>query len=193
MDYYEYHEEIINNNKVEDFYGKTNFVGYILPDGSIYSCQNHNMETLETFYDMMIFYLKNDYKNKEKFLGRETKDPIFMMFRDFFWNATLEEIIKFDNFIKEKSLTLSDVLVSFFGCHLVTRLDKRILTSSVLHYPFFNYILMGFKVDTVPRIVYQNGQYSFNDGSLYNDDFLIDEIEEINDIVNDDEKPLFFR
>ncbi len=193
MVYYEYHPEIINNNEVKDFFHKTNFIGYILPDGSIYSCNNHNIETLQSYYDMTIYFFKTDYQNKDLFLGKDTNDPLFLIVASFFLNNSLEDIIKFDEFVKKNNLTMSDIIVSFFGCHLVTRLNKRILTSNILHYPFYNYILMGFKIDNVPKIIYRDGEYCFLDNTLYNNDFLMDEIETIQEEVHDDEKPLFFR
>ncbi len=193
MKYYEYHPEIMNNNEVKDFFHKANYVGYILPDGSIYSCTNHNIESLKSFYDMMIYFLKADYQNREKFLGKETNDPLFLMFSDFFWNTSLEEIIAFDDFVKKNNLSMSDIIVSFFNCHLVTRLNKRILTSSVFHYPFYNYILMGFKIDTIPKIIYRDGKYCFHEESLYNNDYLLDEISAIQKETSEEERSLFFR
>ena len=193
MNYYPYNAKVVNENEVNDFFNKDSFVGYILPDGEIYSCENHNVASLQSFYDMMVELLKNNYTHKDEFLGRETKDPLFLMVADFLYNNRLEDIIKFDNFIHQNNLSISDILVSFFGCHLVTRLNKRILTSSILHYPFYNYILMGFKIDTIPKIIYKDNAFCFHEGSFYNNDFLMDEIEEINGEITEEEKPLFMR
>ena len=192
MNYFKYYDEIVNDNNVENFYGKTNFIGYLIPDGSLYPCENHNIESLTSFFNMALVNLKNDYSNKELFLDEKSSDPLFQLALNFLWNASLDEIIKFDKFIHDKKLGMSDIIVSFFGCHLVTRLNKRILTSNVLHYPFYNYILMGFKIDTIPKIVYKNNDFCFYTESLYNNDFLMDEIEELN-FVDDKEKKAFFR
>ena len=193
MTYYKYYDEITNTNEVKDFFNKTNFIGYILPDGNIYPCEKHNIESVISVFNLELNNLINHFDDRDKFLVKESSDPLLQLILDFFWSLTHDMVIKLNEFIENNSLNMSDILVSLFGCHLVTRLNKKILTSSVLHYSFYNYILMDFKIETVPKIVYKNDKFLFQMDSLYNNDFLLDEIKEIKDVTNDDEKKLFFR
>ncbi len=193
MNYYKYYEEIVNNNEVKDFYNKTNFVGYILPNGNIYPCENHNIESIISAFNMCLSNLVTNYEDRELFLIRKSNDPILQLMLNFLWSLDHNKVLEFYEFIKTNNINLSDLLVSLFECHLVTRLNKKILTSSVLHYPFYNYILMDFTIETIPKIVYKNNKFMFMDESLYNDDYLLDEIKMIKDDTYIDEKPLFFK
>lgn len=193
MNYYKYYEEISNYNDVNNFYNKTNFIGYILPDGNIYPCKNHNIESIISAFNMCLSNLVKNYEDREFFLVRKSNDPILQLILNFLWNLSQEEVIEFYNFIKNNKIDMSDLLVSLFGCHLVTRLNKKILTSNILHYPFYNYILMDFTIETVPKIIYKDNEFMFKEKNLYNDDFLFDEIKMIKENASSDEKRLFFK
>ena len=193
MDYYKYHEGIENNGNLDNFFDKNNFVGYILPDGTIYPCEKHNISSMESFFNLIVNNLYFKYDDKEKFLEKSIDDKLFQMLLDFFWKLSKEEAESLYQFTKDNKIDLSNILVSLIGCHLVTRLNKKILTSLSSHEPFYNYLLMGFEIETVPKIIYKDGEYIFHRDSLYNNDFLYDQINRIKDETKDDERMLFFR
>lgn len=193
MDYYKYHEEIENNGNLNNFFDKNNFVGYILPDGTIYPCEKHNISSMESFFNLIVNNLYFKYDDKEKFLEKSIDDKLFQMLLDFFWKLSKEEAESLYQFTKDNKIDLSNILVSLIGCHLVTRLNKKILTSLSSHEPFYNYLLMGFEVETVSKIIYKDGKYIFYHDNLYNNDFLYDKVKRINDEILDSEKPLFFK
>ena len=193
MEYYKYHEEIENNGNLNSFFDKNNFVGYILPDGSIYPCEKHNISSVESFFNLVINFLYEKYDDKEKFLEKKSKDKLLQLLLNFFWKLSREEVNSLHKFMKLNKLDLSNILVSLIDCHLVTRLNRKILTASSSHELFYNYLLMGFEIETVPKIIYKDGEYIFYRDSLYNNDFLYDQINRIKNETQDDERMLFFR
>ena len=190
---YKYEKKVVNSGNVDDFYNKRNFVGYILPDGTIYEVKEHNVDSIVTFFYLSIYNLKNNYDDKEKFLG-DTNDPLLKIVANYFKKVSYEEIDALNDFVEKNNLSVSDVLVGFFNCHLVTRLNKKILTSSINHDIFYNYLLNGFEVDDAPRIIYSNNEFKFVDKRYLHNDFTSDEIEAIiNDAKAKGDESLFFK
>ena len=73
---YEYNSKIVNQNKVDDFFNDKNFVGYILPDGTIFKCKDHNVSDANSFLWMYLMLLDEDYDNKEELLGTPTNNKL---------------------------------------------------------------------------------------------------------------------
>ncbi len=193
MNYYPYHREIENNSDINHFFDKNNFVGYILPDGTIYPCENHSMGSIASLFNLTLDCLCKYYDMKDEYLEEECDERLIQLIMKYFRKISYKQVIKLDNFIRNNNLDLSDILVGLFGCHLITRLNKKILTSSVSHQIFYNYLLMGYEVENVPKIIYKDEKYSFYSDNLYNNDFLYDEIKTISNEAFVDEKSLFFR
>ena len=193
MNYYPYHKEIENNGNINDFFDKKNFVGYILPDGTIYPCEEHNIGSIASLFNLILDCLCKYYDAKDKYLEEDCDDKLIQLIMNYFEKIPYEQAVDLNNFIVNNNIDLSDILVSLFGCHLVTRLNKKILTSSISHQIFYNYLLMGYEIETVPKIIYQNGKHSFYSNDFYNNDFLYDEIKTINNEAFVYEKSLFFR
>ena len=176
---YDYHDEIVNKNEVKDFYNKDSFVGYILDNGTIYKAKNHNVESLSTFFFMALYNLISNFKDKAEILDVESKDPIANMLLNYLKCADYDELVALDKFIKQYNLTLSDLLVGYFRCHLVTRLNKKILTAANNFRPFYNYILMGFKIEKTDKICYQDKKFNFVDDHSLKNDLYMEEMEEM--------------
>jgi hypothetical protein len=190
---YEYHKEVVNKGNAEDFFEKGKFVGYILDDGTIYRAKNHNIESLASFFSMTLFNLIDNYKNKNIILDTESNDRIAQILLNYFRNASYEELVALDIFIKQYNLTLSDLLVGYFRCHAITRLNKEILTAANDFECFHNYLLKDFKVRKIDKILYKDGKFSFvNDETLKND-YYMDEMEELKSEVSEDDREKFFR
>ena len=189
---YNYCKEISNvEDNVDGFFNKNKFVGYILPNGLIYKTKNHNVSNAETFFMNSLFILKDNFSDKEKILG-ETDDLLCQIISRFFQNLSYDKIMALNDFISKNSLSFSDILVSLFGCHLVTRLDKTIITALGDHRPFYNYLLDGFRIETIDKIIYdeEKKQYVFRKNYDQNRE-LYEEIEEIRNEIINEEAPLF--
>ena len=191
---YKFDDRIVNNGNVNSFFDKKKFVGYILPDGEIYHCINHNVSNVGTVLDMDIELLKSNFADKDKILTNNTSDKLMQLVINYLYRASYDEIVALSKFIKENSLGISDLIVQLFGCHLVTRLNKTILTSETNHSPFFNYLLNDFSVCTIDKIMYDNEkkEYVFIHGVDRNE-YLYDEIERIKKSVNTEEIELFYK
>lgn len=190
---YEYHEEIVNENKVEDFFKNVNFVGYILPDGKIYRAKDHNIESMTSFFNMTIENLLSNYADKNKFLEASTNDQIADILLNYFKNVSYEEVVALNQFIKQNNLSLSDILVAYFRCHLVTRTKKEILTSANDFRPFHNYILMGFNIRKIDKMLYKDKSFYFIDDRKLENDYYLDEMHKLMAETREDERNLFFR
>lgn len=91
-------------------------------------------------------------------------------------------------------MSISDLLVSLFGCHLVTRLNKTILTSFHNHQRFYNYLLNGFHINTVDKIIYDEEKKAFIfQNSLHNNIELYQEIDKIREESLSSEIELFHK
>ena len=109
-------------------------------------------------------------------------------------NMSHEMIHALKDYIEKNKLFLSDVLVSFFGCHLVTRLHKEILTSESNHACFFNYLLNDFKITTVGKLIYDEEKKEFKYVvATERNDSLYDEIKQIKEEVKANEINLFYK
>ena len=188
---YEYNSKIVNRSN--DFNDKNNFVGYILPDGSIYECIEHNVYSVYSVFKMYLQLLEKEYDKKNEILDIETDDKLAQIVLNKLKNMSYDEIkafISFDN----GSYTASDLFVSFFGCHLITRLKKVILTSELNHYSFYNYLLHDFKIVTIPKILYneKTKKYQFKEGLIRND-YLYDEIKKIKSEAKESQIELFHK
>ena len=130
---YEFNPKVVNHNNVDSFFNEKNFVGYILPDGSIFKCINHNLTDADAFIRLYLPILDNDYHIKDELLNTNTDNKLTALMAKRLKNMSHEMIHALKDYIEKNKLFLSDVLVSFFGCHLVTRLHKEILTSESNH------------------------------------------------------------
>ena len=191
---YEYDKRIVNQNGVDNFYSKTNFIEYILPNGEIYQCMEHNISNIETVLKMDLDLLMKNYEDKEKILNNESDDKIMEIIINYLNKIPYEQIVALRDFINKNNLFVSDLIVQLFGCHLVTRLNKLILTSEIKHDLFFNYLLNDFKINTIDKIVYDKEMktYKFMHGFDRNE-YLYDEIDKIKKSVNNDEIDLFYK
>jgi len=190
---YEYHDEVVNKNEVKDFYKPTSFVGYILDDGTIYRAKNHNIESISTFFFMALSNLIRKYSDKDIILDVESNDPIAQLLINYFKRASYDELIALNEFINEYNLSLSDILVGYFRCHLVTRLNKRISTASNDFEPFHNYILMGFTIEKLDKMLYHNKKFKFVDDRTMSNDFYLDEMKKLVSETKESERKMFFR
>ena len=137
---YQYNSKVVNTNGVDDFFNKKNFVGYILPDGSIYECKNHNVENVKTFIKMSLFLIKDNYSEREKFLSADTNSPLMRIVSNYIKKTSYNELMALNSFIEQNNLEVSDLLVGLFGCHEITRSNKTILTALSNHEVFYNYL-----------------------------------------------------
>ena len=156
---YEYDKKIVNRS--DTFFDKKNFVGYILPDGSIYQCIEHNIPNIETFLKMYLTLLDSDYEKKEEILNVFTTDKLGQLVINYLKRMSHNEIHALLKFIDESNIIISDLLVNYFGCHLVTRLKKEIITSEVNHQCFYNFLLHDFKIKTIDKIAYNDEKKEF--------------------------------
>lgn len=158
---YQYKSEVVNNGDENTFFDKNNFVGYILPDGSIYECKNHNIENVSSFLKMSLDLFKDHYNEREEFIEGDTNSPLIGIVSRYLKRISYDEGMALKDFIKKNNITISDLLVGLFGCHLVTRLNKTILTSASNLDIFYNYMLHDFKINTIDRMVYDEEKKSF--------------------------------
>lgn len=191
---YKYEKEIVNTKNIDHFYDKNNFVGYILPNGDIYQCIEHNVSNVDTVLRMYLQILKDHYGDKEVLLKKDTTDKLLKLVINYLKNATYFEIVALSKFINEHNLFVSDVIVQLLGCHLVTRLDKTIVTSEINHKCFFNYLLNNFTVRTIDKMVYDPDlhEYKYVTG-LDRNEYLYDEVEKLKKEVKEEERELFYR
>ena len=190
---YEYHKEVKNKGNVDHFYDAGKFVGYILDDGTIYQSKNHNIESISAFFSMTLENLINKYSDKNIILDLETDDKIGNIILNYFRNASYEELVALDKFIKKNNLTLSDLLVGFYRCHAITRLDKEILTASNDFEPFHNYMLKDFKIRKIDKILFKDHEFVFVDDSTLKNDYYLDEMEKLKSEVSEEDRDKFFR
>ena len=191
---YEYHKEIVNVGETKDFYKQKNFIGYILSDGRIYQSHDHNIETISSFFSMTIENLRDNFDKRGEILDIETQDSIGQMLINYFRRVSYEEVVALDKFIKKNCLSLSDILVGYFNCHSITRLNKTIITSFNDFRPFHNYILMGFTIKKVDKILYCNGEFKFVNDEMIKNERYLDEMEKLKiDVPSDEDRKLFFK
>ncbi len=192
---YEFNPKIVNRNKPKDFYTGRSFVGYILPNGDIVQFQNHNISDAETSLLMYLDILDNDYANKDKFLnGIETNNKLAQFVINHLKRMSHDEIHALLEYIHASHILLSDLLVYYFGCHLITRLDKEILTSENNYMCFYNYLLNDFKITNVGKLLYDGDNKRF----IYvkpmdRNEYLYDEIKRIKNEVGDSQIDLFYK
>ena len=191
---YQYNSKVVNTNGVDDFFNEKNFVGYILPDGSIYECKNHNVENVKTFIKMSLFLIKDNYSEREKFLSADTNSPLMRIVSNYIKKTSYNELMALNSFIEQNNLEVSDLLVGLFGCHEITRSNKTILTALSNHEVFYNYLLNGFTVNTVNKIVYdeKNNTFIFKN-SLNRNIETYNEIDNIKKDIFPGEEKLFHK
>ena len=191
---YQYNSKVVNTNGVDDFFNKKNFVGYILPDGSIYECKNHNVENVKTFIKMSLFLIKDNYSEREKFISADTNSPLMRIVSNYIKKTSYNELMALNSFIEQNNLEVSDLLVGLFGCHEITRSNKTILTALSNHEVFYNYLLNGFTVNTVNKIVYdeKNNTFIFKN-SLNRNIETYNEIDNIKKDIFPGEEKLFHK
>ncbi len=191
---YKYEEKIVNRNNIDNFYNKNSFVGYILPNGEIYQCKEHNISNIDTVLRMDLDLLIKNYNDKDKILDNDSNDILMKIIVSYLNKLSQEQIVALNNFINKNNLFVSDLIVQLFGCHLVTRLNKLIITSEIDHSLFFDYLLNDFKINTIDKMIYDkdNKEYKFIHG-IDRNEYLYDEIDKIKKGINNDEVELFYR
>ena len=189
---YEYNPKIVNRS--DDFFDKRNFVGYILPDGKVFECVEHNVSNVCSFLKLYIDLLNSNYENKKEILNVETDNELAKIVLNKLNKMSYDEIHALLEFINNNAIILSDLFVSYFGCHLVTRMKKEIITSELNHECFYNYLLHNFKIMTIPKIMYdeEKKEYHFIEGQSRNE-YLYDEIKRIQNEVKENEIELFHK
>ena len=192
---FEYFGEVVNDgNKIDDFYQKNKFVGFILLNGELYRTKNHNVDGISSFFYMSLHLLINYYDEKNSFLLDTTDDKLGKIVLNYLKKASKEELIALSKFINENHLDFSDLLVQLFGCHLITRLNKEILTSSYDKRCFYNYLLNNFKVYVVDKIVYNQEKEEFCFSNTRDFDIELDsEIKDIQNEVSQEEIDIFMK
>ena len=190
---YKFDKRVVNYSKVDHFYDKNNFVGYILPNGEIYPCKNHNVSNVKTVLEMSIELLKRNFNDKKSIIDNSSHDKLLNIVINYLNKATYDEILALSKFM-DKNLYISDIIVQLFGCHLITRLNKTIITSEINHDCFFDYLLNDYKIFTIDKIIYDKDkkEYRFVSGKDRND-YLHDEVNEIKKSVKNEELDLFYK
>ena len=191
---YKYEKRIANQKNIDNFYSKDNFVGYILPNGDVYQTLVHNVSNIDTVLTMYLDLLERSFNKKEEILNVNTSDPILKIVINYLKNIYYDEVIALKKFIRANNLFIRDLIVQLFGCHLVTRLNKTIITSKIDHSPFFNYLLNDFHITTIDKIVYddEKKEYVFHHG-IERNEYLYDEINGIKNNIRDNEVELFYK
>ena len=186
---YDYNSRVVNMHN--DFLDEKNFVGYILPNGSIYECKNHNISNISTFLKMYLKLLDMDYNNRKEIFDVDTNDELGKVIIKRLKSLSHDEVHALLEFA-ESVIILSDILVGFFGCHMITRLNKTIITSKYNHRCFYNYLLHDFHIDIIPRIIYdvESKKYRYVNSKNRND-YLYDEIKSLKSEVRNSEIELF--
>lgn len=189
---YEYDEKIVNRS--DEFNNKNNFVGYILPDGSIYESVNHNVSDVYSFFRLYLDILNESYDKKDELLNVDTSNKLANVILKRMKTMSYDEIHALCLFTKQTNFMMCDLLVSFFGCHQVTRKKMQIITSEIIHEPFYNYLLHGFTITTAPKLVFdeEKKEYKYLFGKDQNE-YLYDEIKSIRDSVKEEEINLFHK
>ena len=189
---YSYNEEIVNRSNA--FFDEKNFVGYILPDGSIYKCVDHNVSNIETFFNMFLVILDEKYEEKDELLNIQTDDKLARIVLLKLKKMPHDEIAALRKFIDSNNIIISDLIVSLFGCHLITRLKKEIITSEIDHHIFYNYLLHDFKITTINKLKYdsEKKEYYYVKSNERNE-YLYDEINKLKNEVSEDEIDLFYK
>jgi len=184
---YEFNKNVINLGGVNNFNSKYCFIGYILPNGDICRCEKHNVEDVSTILKLFLQLLRDYYDDRDRFLTGETKSKLIKIVINYLRSMSYDQVIALDDFLNSSRRIISDILVQLFGCHLVTRLDKKILTSKNNHEVFYNYLLNDFNVETIDEMVYNNEkkEYCFVSQKDRNG-YLYDEIKTIRNDSNDD-------
>ncbi len=192
---YEFDPRVVNRKKVDDFNKYTKFIGYILPDGDIFECKEHNVSDATSVLKMFLDILDNNYDNKNIILDTNSNNKLLDVLLTRLKHMSHDEIHALLDFINNNNeFTISDLLVSYFGCHLITRLDKEILTSEIDYHCFYNYLLNDFKIVNVGRVIYNEEKKicEYIQPRVRNE-YLYDEINRIKSEVNEDEIELFYK
>ena len=189
---YEYDENIVNRSN--DFYDKNKFVGYILPDGSIFKWVNHNVTDVYSFFRLYLALLNDSYEKKDEILDINTNNKLADVVLKKLKSLSYDEVHALYLLDKKDYLNASELFVCYFGCHLVTRLKKIIITSEINHRPFYNYLLHDFTICTAPRLLYDAESKSFKEvQGMDRNDYLYDEINEIKNTVKESEIKYFHK
>ncbi len=186
---YKYEETVVNINSMVN-----NYIGYILPDGSLYRCKNHNVSNVYTVLKMYLSILKTNYKDKDEILSSPVSDKLLLLVIKFLKNASYDKIVALSNFIETSSIGFSDLTVELFGCHLIARRAKTIVTCEVDHSCFFNYLLHDFRIDNVDKIIYdeEKKEYVYYH-DIHDNRHVYEEISEIKEEVKENEIELFYK
>jgi len=192
---YEYNRKVLENyikgkSKKDD----DKFIGYLLPDGSPYEVADHNLIGKATYFYMILYLISSNYNAKDIILKDVSmSDLIDKILITYLKNVSYDEACALNKFLKNSSINFDDLLVGLFHCHKVSRFDMEILTSEIDHKIFYNYILEGFKIKTVPRIVYNNHEFKIIDKEYLSNEYLSDEVDEIKKDIYRGEENLFHR
>ena len=192
---YEYNRRVLENYiKGKPRVDNEKFVGYLLPDGTPYEVINHNLKGKATYFYMILGLISLNYESKKEILSDiNLTDPLDKILITYLKNISHEEASALDKFLKETSINFDDLLVGFFKCHKVSRFNQEILTSATDNRIFYNYILEKYTIKNVPRIVYDNNEFKMVDKSNLSNEYLSDEIKNIEKDANFGEEHLFYK
>lgn len=189
---YKFNKKIINTNSVDQAFSNSNYIGYILPDGSLYRCKNHNVSNIDTVLKLYLTILISNYDDKNKLLDKPIDNKLLLIVVNYLNNASYEKIVALSNFINNNNLFFSDIAVQLFGCHMITRFSKRIVTSEVDHSCFYDYLLHDYYIDNVDKIIYDEVKKEYHYyKDIHNNDELYEEIKRIKNDVKEEEIELF--
>ena len=192
--FYQYEKEIVNRNKVDHFFDKNNFVGYILPDGTIFKCENHNVTNADTFLQMFLDVIDKDYNEKDELLNVSTNNDLLKVIVKCLKNMSHDKIHALRVYVNNNKVFLSDLLVLLFGCHLVTRLDKEILTSETDYSLFYNYLLNDFKITNIGKLIYDEEKKEYKHiYPIIRNEELYSEIKRIKEDLGKSDINLFYK
>ncbi len=187
---YSYNAKVVNVSDVDHFFDQDKFIGYILPNGDIYGCVEHNVPDVVTIINMAMEFAENNY-DLEVILNDDSKDMLMNLVVKKLRKMKREELINLRKFMQKEGLIVSDLLVQFFGCHDVTRGTKTIITSDTNLDDFLEYRIMGFNIKILEKIeINDKGEFTFV-RRLINDKYS-ELIESIRRQVPLSERPNYF-
>ncbi len=200
---YKFDKRILDNY-IKKIKPDEEFYGYILPDGSLYKVKDHKISNKVTSFSTSIQILagmhEENYENEKKsyldFLKKDypfLSDPVIKMIMNYFDRVSYQEACAFTSFMNENGIELDDILVGFFKCHKISRINKEILTGVIDFNVFYNYMMEGFIIKNAPRLIYSDNSFKLIDKEYLNNDYLYNEIEKIKDDSYFGEEHLFHK
>lgn len=177
-----FNEEVVNRNKYGewDLYKRDKYLGLIMPEGNLLGCPNgHGFSASRTSLDFFFNFLLEkkskedaiDYLNmlREKWTRSHHKDKLFMIpLIDWQINYAKNNFDLNSQFMKKYTKMClhehkgicgywdtADYIVQLLNFDKVERVPQTITTARIhINERFYNYLLMDFKVQRCPAVVY---------------------------------------